>query len=335
MRDLSVLIPARNEPWLARTVEDVLAHVEADTEIIVVLDGSPANPPLPADPRIVTFSPPSPIGQRAATNAAARLSTARYVMKLDAHCAVEQGFDRTLIEADLEIGRPDLTQVPAMYNLHAFNWRCACGHETYQGPEPTGCGQCAGAGPFERVIYWDRNAIRFPRGKHTRTECWCFDHELHFQYHGPRRPEQQQSELPDAMSCLGACYFLRRDRFWELGGLDEDHGSWGQMGTEIACKSWLSGGRMVCNRRTWIGHLFRTQHGFGVPYPLSESQVQRARAYSKQLWFENRWPGQVLPLSWLIDYFAPIKGWHAAEGAERLAYVHARGAEFERRAVVA
>src|SRR3990167_4509566 len=279
MRDLSVLIPARNEQWLSKTVEDVLAHAEADTEIVVVLDGSPANPPLPINPRIVIHAPSSPIGQRAATNEAARRSSARYVMKLDAHCSVDQGFDRKLIEADEEVGRTDLTQIPTMYNLHAFNWRCAeCGHEMYQGPDPLKCAHCDASGPFERVVYWDRNALGIP-GRHCKTDCWRFDHELHFQYHGPRREGQKRVDLPEVMSSLGASFFMRRERFWALGGMDEAHGSWGQYGTEIACKSWLSGGQQIVNRRTWFAHLFRTRNGFSFPYPLSGDQVSRARAY--------------------------------------------------------
>ena len=50
--DLSVLIPARNEQWLARTVADVLEHARGDTEVIVVLDGAWADPPLPQHPRL-------------------------------------------------------------------------------------------------------------------------------------------------------------------------------------------------------------------------------------------------------------------------------------------
>jgi len=38
----------------------------------------------------------------------------------------------------------------------------------------------------------------------------------------------------------------------ELEGLDERHGFWGQFGTEISCKSWLSGGRQVVNKKTWF-----------------------------------------------------------------------------------
>ena len=44
--DLSILIPARNEMFLARTVKDILAHIEGDTEIIVVCDGNWPDPPI-------------------------------------------------------------------------------------------------------------------------------------------------------------------------------------------------------------------------------------------------------------------------------------------------
>ena len=37
--DLSILIPARNEEFLNRTVQDILENIEGNTEVIVVLDG--------------------------------------------------------------------------------------------------------------------------------------------------------------------------------------------------------------------------------------------------------------------------------------------------------
>jgi hypothetical protein len=314
--DLSVIIPARNEMWLQRTIEDVLAHARAETEVIAILDGDWPESPLPDLPRLRVTHSKTVIGQRAATNLGARISSATYVMKLDAHCSLDDGFDVKLIEADKELGRPDLTQIPAMYNLHAFNWRCqGCGNETYQGPTPTMCAMCAAkgtqGGPFERVVYWDLKAGS-AKGHEMRTEFWLFDHDLHFQYWKDykRRPEAK-GELVDVMSSIGACFFMRRDRFFEIGGLDEAHGSWGSYGTEIACKSWLSGGRQITNRRTWFAHLFRTQGaGFGFPYPQPGSAVERARKYSQDLWFNNRWSGQRFPLAWLVEKFAPVPGWH-------------------------
>lgn len=113
------------------------------------------------------------------------------------------------------------------------------------------------------------------------------------------------------MTSLGACFFMRRDRFWELGGLDEAYGSWGSLGIEVACKSWLSGGRHVVNRKTWFAHFFRVG-GIGFPYEIHGSDQEKARQYARQIWFTNGWPGQVLPLRWLVDKFWPIQGWSEA-----------------------
>ena len=71
--------------FLARTVEDILSNIEGDTEVIVVLDGKWANPPLPVDDRLNVLYVPEAVGQRAACNLAAKLSKAKYVMKVDTH----------------------------------------------------------------------------------------------------------------------------------------------------------------------------------------------------------------------------------------------------------
>ena len=84
--DLSIIIPARNETFLSRTVDDILAHKEADTEIIAVCDGAWPDPPVVDDPRVHLIYHPQSIGQRAATNEAAKMSQAKYIMKCDAHC---------------------------------------------------------------------------------------------------------------------------------------------------------------------------------------------------------------------------------------------------------
>ena len=99
MPELSVIIPARNEEWLNLTVADVLSHIEADTEIIVILDGAWPKEPLTQHERVHIVYLPQAIGQRAATNLGAKISTATYICKLDAHCSIGQGFDRILIEA--------------------------------------------------------------------------------------------------------------------------------------------------------------------------------------------------------------------------------------------
>lgn len=298
MTDLSVIIPSRNEPFLLNTINDILANSHADTEIIIVADGNWPDPSIEDDPKVSMIYHSKSIGQRAATNEAARLSKAKFIMKVDAHCAFAEGFDITLME-DFE---HDWTMVPQMRNLHAFDWKCKnCEHRTYQGPYPKQCEKCSNQG-FEQVIVWKPRA-------HTRNNFMRFDSDLHFQYWREYKKRAKKGDLVETMSILGACFMMHRERYWELDGLDERHGSWGQMGTEIACKTWLSGGRLLCNKKTWFAHMFRTQSGFSFPYPNPGSQVRKAREHSHWLWKEDNWPKAKYPLSWLIDKFAPVPGW--------------------------
>src|SRR5690606_27770773 len=88
-------------------------------------------------------------------------------------------------------------------------------------------------------------------------------------------------------------------------------GSWGSQGLTVACKFWLSGGRVLVNHATWYAHLFRTQGGdYSFPYPMKQSQVNHAKQVAKELFMEGKWSLQQKPLSWLLEKFAPVPGWH-------------------------
>ena len=298
MKDLSVLIPARNEVFLEQTIKNILENAEADTEVIAVLDGYWPDPPIKDNTKVTFIHHTVPVGQRAAVNEAAAISKAKYVMKLDAHCAVDKGFDVKLM-ADCE---KDWTVIPRMYNLHAFDWKCSkCGERHYQCPPMPTCKKCHEVCNVSPV--WK------PR-LHKRTDFARFDSTMHFQYW--RRYEKERKEakpdIADVMSIVGCCFFMHRDRFMELDGLDEKHGSWGQFGTEISCKSWLSGGRQVVNKKTWFSHFFRVG-GLKFPYSLSWEAQEKAREYSRWLWLGNRWEKAKLPLKWLVDKFSPVPGW--------------------------
>jgi len=309
-KDLSVIVVGRNEQFMRHTVDDVLSHSSSSTEVIAVADGYWPDPPLQDHPRLQMIHFTEPVGQRAATNAGAILSRAKYVMKMDAHCSTDDGFDVKMMQ-DMQ---PDWTMIPMMHRLHVFDWGCSeCGERTYQGTKPKKCEVC-GRTEFYMHMVWE------PRWQYDATVSWRFDRSLHFQYwrKHKRRPEveeQAKSGIIETMSCIGCCFLMERSRFWELGGMDELHGSWGQFGTELACKSWLSGGKMVTSLKTWVAHLFRTGN-FGRngvsswPYPINQRQIDAARSYSRDLWLNDKWPQAVRPLSWLIDHFKPIPDWH-------------------------
>lgn len=313
--DLSILIPSRQEPFLKRTVDDVFANARGSIEVLVCYDGSWPVEGLPANDRLTELHVGESIGQRAATNRLAKLARGRYIMKLDAHCGVDEGFDVKLVELGDQLG-PLATQIPTQFNLHVFDWQCqSCGKLTYQGAKPAVCAGCAHPeATFEKQFVWKRRMSR-------RTEGWRFDTTLHFEYWTSYRNSEFVKALPDyerffpTLTALGACFVMQKQRFEQLGGLDEGHGSWGQYGVEVALKSQLSGGSHVVNRTTWFSHLFRTQPGFGFPYPISGKAQERAREYSRKLWFRDAWAGQTISLRQLLNQYSFVPEWFEADGS--------------------
>jgi hypothetical protein len=295
--DLSILIPSRNEQFLARTIQDILENIEGNTEIIVGLDGLWAEPPINDNPRVTIVHVSESIGQRAMTNQLCRLSDAKYIMKVDAHCAFDKGFDVKM----MSVMHDDWTMAPVMRNLHAFNWVCPDGHIRYQGPSGP-CTEC-GKETVKDVVWIPKN--------NPQSSSYCFDPEPHFQYFNEfkKRPEGQ-GELTESMSLQGSCFMLTRAKYWELNICDEQFGSWGSQGIEVAVKTWLSGGKVIINHNTWYAHMFRTQGGdFGFPYEISGSAVGHAKKTARELFFKGTWELQQKPLSWLVERFWPVPGW--------------------------
>lgn len=310
---LDILIPARNEMFLARTIEDILKNKRKEnTRILVGCDGSWPDPRIPDHKNVIMVHYSESIGQRAMTNRLASLSNAKYLMKTDAHCAFDEGFDVKLM-ADMQ---DDWTTVPIMRNLHVFNWICPDGHTRYQGPS----GPCKECGKETTM-----DVVWIPKVS-PQSKSYCFDSEPHFQYFGQfSKRKEGKGELTETMSLQGSCWMLTRDKYWELNICDEKFGTWGSQGIEVAVKTHLSGGRVIVNQRTWYAHMFRTQGGdFGFPYSLSGRQVSHAKELAKELFFENKWPKQTKPLSWLLEKFWPIPGWTD----EQLELAKRKGEEF-------
>jgi len=305
--DLSIIIPSRNELFLAKTVQDILEHKRGNTEIIVGLDGQWSDPVIPQHPDVSIIYYPESIGQRAIANRCASVSSAKYLMKCDAHCSFAEGFD-TILMNDMQ---DDWTIVPTMRNLYVFDWKCVkCGKRTYQGPTPTKCfnEKCDGTKFVRRMVWVAKN--------NPQSNSYCFDSTPHFQYFNDYTKRDVYKEdlekigLTETMSLQGSCFMLTRDKWFELNICDEEFGTWGSQGIEVAVKTWLSGGKVMVDHKTYYGHMFRTQGGdFSFPYPISGRQVDFAKKRAKELFFNNNWSGQKLPLEWLIRKFYPVPGW--------------------------
>lgn len=326
MIELSILIPSRNEEWLAETLADLLKNKTEKTEIIVVIDGEQYPKDLPVHKDIIVIRHMKARGQRAATNDAARIARGKYLMKVDAHCAFDKDFDLKILRGFVELG-DDITQVPVMRNLHVFDWVCKNGHSRYQSPSGA-CKEC-GSETHKKVI-WN------PKLKPLSTS-YCFDHELHFQYFKEwtktdTYKKQKETGYTETMSLQGSCFILSAEKYWSLNICDEEFGSWGAQGTEVACKTWLSGGRCIVNHNTWYGHLFRTQGGdFGFPYKQDQKQIDGARERSQKLFLDNLWEHQKFPLIWLVDRFMPVPFWQKEQGLDMYNKIKEWSNSFEER----
>jgi len=272
---LSVIIPAKNEEYLEKTIRNVLENAHGDIEVISVLDGYLPEPQIHInDERARFLHFPESIGQRQAINEGVKVCKGEYMMKLDAHCAVAPGFDVQLAK-DCKY---EWTMVPTMYNLDIETFKPKLHKKT-------------------NYMY-----MGYREGRLLRAEY----------YEGREKDDKQRQPkndkmIDETMCCMGPGWFMHTKRFLELGGCDNNHGGWGQQGVEVACKAWLSGGALMVNKNTWFAHYFRGGSGSGFPYKIKGSTQEIARKYSRDLWINNKWDKQVRDFQWLIDKFNPPK----------------------------
>ena len=107
---------------------------------------------------------------------------------------------------------------------------------------------------------------------------------------------------------------LTRENYWKWGICDEQAGSWGNQGLEVACATWLTGHRVLVNHHTWYAHMFRTQGGdFGFPYEQHGREVAKTKKYIKEKFWNMKHSGQIHPIKWLVERFSPVPGWSKEE----------------------
>lgn len=120
MNDLvSIVIPSRNEPYTQKTVEDLLDKATGKIEIYVILDGAwLQKQKYSSDPRVNYVHRSHARGMRNAINTGVTLSRGKYILKSDAHCMFDRGFDEKL-KAD---HKDRFIQIPRRYPLDPEKW---------------------------------------------------------------------------------------------------------------------------------------------------------------------------------------------------------------------
>lgn len=279
---VSILIAARNEPYLDRTIADAFNKAQGEVEVIAVLDGY--RPDIPDHKNQILIYHPEFIGQRPAINQAAKLATGKYIFKVDAHCIFDEGYDVKLAK-DCKY---DWTVIPRRYGVIEDSWT----------PRKRG-----------RVDYMRLTSSLENKDLGLRAVAWN-------KYE--RRTNGKM--IDDVMTCQGSGWFLHKDRFFEHGCCDEKYGHFGAMGCEIGCKAWLSGGKLKVNKNTWYAHWQRGRYRLRSDrniiiedrrriYSMPREIVRVAHTYANDLWLNNKWPLQTRDIKWLVDKFSPVPGW--------------------------
>jgi glycosyltransferase involved in cell wall biosynthesis len=278
MIDLSVIIPSRNSGgtnFCSKTIEDILAKSETNIEVIVNVDEAWPTP-LVEDTRIHYIHPPTPQGLRSGVNAGVRMSKGKYIMKIDDHCLVGQGFDKILIDNHLD---DRWVQIPRRYSLDAENWKI---NETR---------------PFRDYMYID-----FPKkGK-------AHDDGMHGVEWFERQKERTDSrfDIDDTPSLQGSCYFMSRNHFMNnLKELDPtNYGQFAQESQEIGFKTWLMGGALKVNKKTYYAHLHKGKQ-YGRMYKLDDQDHKRGANWSAEHWLNDREPNMKYKFEYFIDTLFP------------------------------
>ncbi len=297
---LSVIIPSRNSPFLTKTIEDVLNKAEGDIEVIVNVDENPPERYI-EDGRVTYLLNNSPIGLRQGINRCVGVAKGEYIMKTDDHCMFSDGFDADLKAHHLE---NNWVQIPSRLALDAINWKV---EERTDDKYPI-----------------DYMYIDFPRkGK---------DHDdgMHGVPWKQRRNENKQILIDDTPSMQGSCYFMTKDHFDNfLGGLQEQpvlgevgYGQFSQEAQEIGFKTWLGGGAVKVNKKTWYAHLHKGKV-HGRMYKMPGGTVESSN-WSASYWLNNRWDGRIHDFEWFInEKFPNMPSWPTnwPEELERMGWV--------------
>lgn len=216
---ISIIIPARNEPYLNKTILDLLEKATGKIEIIAVLDGYWPDEVLD-DARLHYIHFSEPRGMRNAINMGVELAQGEYILKTDAHCLFDEGFD-TKLKADC---LDNFVVVPRRSRLDPETWALIV-----DGRPPV---------DYEYIDSADLHGVRWEERARLRHDIM----------------------IDDIISAQGSCYFMKKDYYKELELLDEEsYGTFFLEFQEIAFKAWLSGGRVVVNKNTWYAHWHKTK----------------------------------------------------------------------------
>jgi len=289
---VTIVIPARNEMYLMKTIIQVLGTVkEEDVELLVMVDAHGSNEdgkvdaPMvelmkkqtndlvdlsSKDSRVKVFFHHEALGQRVLINKAFREAKYDRIFKLDGHCFLSHGWLQELNKVYDE----DVFLTTRMFNIEEGTWART------------------------------KRRFDFAYLNQELKSKWWMDY-------GKRVEDEVISET---MSFMGTTWFVSKALWNKLGGYDEKLGSWGNTGSEWALKVWLTGHRMLVHKGVWCAHLYRTTFPYSMknsPHSMGNKILQGKYLFSSNTCTPGAKEGPPLKhsIAWLLGKFWPVPTW--------------------------
>lgn len=266
---VSVIIPSRSAQWLRKTVRDLLERAEGEVEVIVVYDGrwpEPGELP-PDDARVIQVhhgEVHNNYGMRSSISKGVLISKGEYILVIDEQCGVDQGYDVKLV-ADCE---DNWIVIPRRKRLEPEDWS---------------------------IVKDGRPDIDYMHIDYPYQRPWDKTCGLHGAEWKERGRERKDILIDDTPTMQGSCYFLTR-KWWDTifpDGMDDvNYGTFTQEAQEVSMTTWMMGGRVVVNKKTWYSHWHKGSKGKG--YGFSNKQyakhmegTERGRLYCIEHWLNH------------------------------------------------
>lgn len=216
MSYVSVLVPARNEKYLSKTINDIYTNAIGDIEVIIVLDGETQYPIPEHRPNLKIIKNKEPIGLTASIDKAASASEGDYLIKTDSHCRFGEGFNAKLLKNIEE----NWVVVPRRWTLDLETWQI-----------------------HPRMVDYFYLSCPWTHPQFMMQSCTWIS-----------KTEQKQDTLIDDMMCFQGSMWMMSKKHWKNLRIFESIGDSYAEHHEISMRTWLGGGRVVINKNAWYAH---------------------------------------------------------------------------------
>jgi hypothetical protein len=210
---------------------------------------------------------------REAINSAVKVFKGEFIMKMDAHCLVDKGFDEKMTA----VCEDNYVVTPRRYRLDDKNW-CRI--------------------PETEKMYVDYEKMQYP---------WNYNPpEIHGFRDDERLVKNADIMVDDIMLFQGSCWLMKKIWFEKNGFMRVDgYGSVPQQeSSEICFTTWLRGGRVVVNKNTWYAHYRKTSE-YGRGYFQLNKDVRKVNQFASEFWLTDKLENRAHDFKWLLDKFMP------------------------------